>query len=328
MNSAMGIFEQLSSFKQMSDTGISSQQQLERYCVDVLGSVERFHVDFKEKSARNDSKLAQSDKRNLAKAVSGFANSGGGILIWGIEDKAMRPKPINEIENFLQNLLELAPLTTDPVVQGIDGDWIPSDGEGGFGIVFIPESSLPPHGVILSDAKLKNHYYVRSGNSFVAASHPQLEDMFGRRPRPKLELSTRFVFHNRQEKVKEVVVFVGIENKGRGTAKAPFLAAKVHSPHEINRFGIDGNGNFGLVPMAKSLDSRERMFGASPDIALHPSMIRDVLRIVISIDVTKAPQLTADLVIDYRIAAEGIQLIEGQKIVQKHELWDVINNQV
>lgn len=173
MNSAKGLYKKLAGFKQADGSGRSPQQQLMEYCTQILGAVERFHVDFKKKHNRRDAKLSDDDRKNLAKAVSGFANSGGGVLIWGIEDKTLSPKPITDVQHFVSSMLELAPQVTDPIVQGIDGDWIPSDagtGQEGFGLIFIPESSLPPHRVILNHKNVKNHYYIRSGGSFVVAS--------------------------------------------------------------------------------------------------------------------------------------------------------------
>lgn len=321
MDSAKKIFEQLIGLKEPNISGELSQQRLLTYCSEVLGSVEGLHVDFKEKRDRENGKLADDDKKNLAKAVSGFANSNGGVLIWGIQDKSMSPKPISQVEEFVQSLLELAPLLADPIVQGIDGDWIPSNEGRGFGIISIPESLLPPHRVILNYEKTKNHYYTRSGGTFVVATHTQLEDMFGRRPKPSLELSTRSVFYSHQGDHHLVHVIMSIENQGRGTAKSPFLAVKVHRPYEIHQAGIDGNGGFGLEEMASSSDLNEKKYGASTNIVIHPGVVHDVTLCRVKINVRRPPEDIPDLVIDYRIAAEGMQLVERQRIVQSSELW-------
>ena len=117
------------------------------YCAEVLGSVERYHTDFKEKRDRRTFSLDDDDKKNLAKAVSGFANSGGGVLIWGIEDKSLKPKPISEIQTFISTLLSMATQVTDPVVEGIDGEWFPSadDSNKGYALIHIPESVFYLH---------------------------------------------------------------------------------------------------------------------------------------------------------------------------------------
>lgn len=326
MNSAKELFEKLTSFKQADGSGKSPQQQLLEYCTQVLGAVERMHVDFKQKHDRRDSKLADDDKKNLAKAISGFANSGGGVLIWGIEDKTLAPKPITDVQRFVASMLELAPQVTDPIIQGIDGDWIPSDTESrqeGYGVIFIPESLLPPHRVILNYKDIKNHYYIRSGESFVVASHTQLEDMFGRRPKPKLALSTRVVISGRSGRTCYLYVILGIENKGRGTAKSPFLSVRVHPPYQISEYGIDGNRHFGLTELTSSILSDEKKYGSSVDVVIHPGIVHDVTAVKVEIDTTQSPSSVFDLTLDYQIAAEGIELFEEQAVtvIKGSLLW-------
>jgi hypothetical protein len=282
------------------------------------------HVDFKQKHDRRDSKLADDDKKNLAKAVSGFANSSGGILVWGIEDKTMSPKPIIDAQHFTASLLELAPQVTDPIVPDIDGGWIPSDAkpeQEGFGVIFIPESLLPPHRVILNHKDIKNHYYTRSGESFVVASHTQLEDMFGRRPKPKLALSTKVVISRRSGSEYILYVILGISNTGRGTAKSPFLSVKVHPPYQIGQYGIDGNRRFGLSELTSSIRSEETKYGSSAEIVIHSGIVHDVTAVEVRIDGKQPPSKVFDLVIDYRIAAEGVQPIENQTVITGSQLW-------
>lgn len=326
MDSARKIYEQIISFKQSDGSGETSQQRFLKYCTEVLGAVERLHFDYKQKHDSRDGKLADNDKRNLAKAISGFSNSNGGVLIWGIEDDSLVPKPIKGIQEFVQSLLEVASLLTDPTVSNIDGDWIPADdGEGGFGVIFIPESTLPPHRVILNNAKVKNQYYTRSGNSFIVATHTQLEDMFGRRPKPVLSLSTRIVPYSRSGAEVLLHVIIGIENKGRGSAKAPFLSIEVHKPYEIGKHGVDGNYGFGLERIANPIYPNKAEYGATGNVVIHPGIVRNVALTSVPVDITKPPSAIYDLIVDYRIAAEGIQLIEGQKVIRTSELWAVVN---
>jgi predicted HTH transcriptional regulator len=55
------------------------------------------------------------DKRNLAKCLSGFANSSGGIIVWGVDarknaqgiDCASAASEIASIRQFLSRLNEL-----------------------------------------------------------------------------------------------------------------------------------------------------------------------------------------------------------------------------
>lgn len=325
MSSSNDLFSKLKSFKKPDKSDNLPQRQLLNYCANVLGSVERLHVDFKEKQNRRVPSLGDRDKKNLAKAISGFANSSGGILIWGIEDEKLLPKPICKVENFLSRLLELSSQVTDPVVTGIDGEWILSDDKPsgkGFALFHVPESQLPPHRVILKQKDIQNHYYIRSGNSFVVAPHFQLEDMFGRRPKPQLEISTSYKATGWSGKVCSLNVILGIENKGRGSAKSPFLSVKPHPPYHNNITGLDDYHLFGLRTII-SPSRPERQYGLSSNIVIHPGVTLAVTAVKVKVDTGQAPAVVSDLVIDYQITAEGIIPMKGTKTISGTKLWAV-----
>jgi hypothetical protein len=328
VSSARGLYKKLASFKKLDSSGQTPEQKLLDYCRRVLGPVERLHIEFKEKSDRIHPTLEEVDRKNLAKAISGFANSGGGVLVWGIEDKTLAAKPITDIQLFVSSVLELAAQVTDPVVENIDGDWIESDasaGKDGFGLILIPESLLPPHRVLLSFQGIKNRYYIRTGGSFVEASHTQLKDMFGRRPQPELGLHTKVIqYGSRFGGMSNLFVILGIENKGRGTAKAPFLSIKISAPYRIYEFGLDGNSHFGLDRIRSSRGSQETKYGSSGDLVIHSGVVHEVTVVDVDVaDINKAGGDVQDLVVDYKIAAEGTRLIEGRKVVRRTQLLDV-----
>ena len=187
----------------------------------MLTTVERLHFDYKTKRDSRTPQLEEDDKKNLAKGLSGFANSSGGVLLWGIKGNTVPTlTPIAQIETFMAKLLELGGLATEPSVQGIDGAWIPSknDPTAGFGAILVPESSLPPHRVILKIKDVQNHYYMRTGSVFIIATHPMLDDMFGRRPRPNLGAKVRGHFPYDSTSSRWNIIF-DVVNEGRGTAK-------------------------------------------------------------------------------------------------------------
>lgn len=314
MNQAQELFTKIQSIKNTND--------FIDFCTRVLGPVERIHFDFKEKRDSRDSTLHDNDRKNLAKAVSGFANSGGGVLIWGIEDKTIQPKPITDVKKFIANLLELAPQVTDPIATNIDGYSIESDdgSKSGYGILFVPESVLPPHRVALNIDEIKNHYFVRSGSMFSIASHTMLEDMFGRRPKPNLTLSVRAEQSGAGGRHLYFMLILGIENNGRGSAKSPFLAINVNKPYKISEYGIDGNGHFGLSKIFNTPVIQEHRYGSVDSFVIHPGVIHDVTAIKLEIDLERLP-MYPDVAIDYKIAAEGIQIMSGQKSFKIDDLF-------
>lgn len=312
MSSASELFQTLSKFQ-------NSEAEFLEYCQQFLGPVERVHFDFKEKQDRRVSSLGESDKKNLAKAVSGFANSGGGVLIWGIKDEILDEKPIGDIQKFVSNLLSLASKTTEPFVPDIDGAWISNDGVTGYALIHIPESTLPPHRVALK-GDIQHHYYIRTASSFEVATHTMLEDMFGRRPKPNLSL----VVSIPKEVAPGPYIVVGLENSGRGLARSPYIAFSINAPYVISPFGVDGNGNFGLRRLPPTFGIYENRFGSFGDFVVHSSVIHNVA--AIELQMFYAEQRIqrkwdfVDLVIDYEIAAEGLNLFRGQKTVSSDEL--------
>ena len=86
MGQAEELFKTLESLAANFQKPQSPTTAIVDYCKNVLGATERLHFDFKRKEEHQHPHLDGKDKRNLAKAVSGFANSGGGVLHWGIHD--------------------------------------------------------------------------------------------------------------------------------------------------------------------------------------------------------------------------------------------------
>jgi len=327
MNASDELLETLRQFHTKGFPGKTRQQSLLEYCQNILGGIERVHFDFKEKSDPTNAILGDSEKKNLSKAVSGFANSAGGVLIWGLQDETLQPKPIRDVADFVDRMLRLAHQVTSPVVPQIDGDFIPSDGpEGeGFAVIFVPESQLPPHRVILnvSEEKIQNHYYVRSGSSFTVAPHSQLEDMFGRRPRPILELTHSIVRGPSGGDWVKVYVKLTLENRGRGIARFPFLAVEVDPPYGVSLHGIDGNGRCGLPclefigachsedDVVKGMQATGGRFGSQDGLVLHCGMKVDVTRLKATI-LRQNCESSSDLCFRFEVAAEGMPLQRGR----------------
>jgi Putative DNA-binding domain len=91
------------------------------------GREEDLHLEFKQKVDRRNGDLDNNDRKAFSKAVSGFANADGGVLVFGIEtrktnygvDQAASLKPITNHRNFRSKLLDSILNTTQPVVDNI-----------------------------------------------------------------------------------------------------------------------------------------------------------------------------------------------------------------
>ncbi|WP_454259101.1 AlbA family DNA-binding domain-containing protein [Pseudoxanthomonas mexicana] len=153
---------------------------------------ESLFLDYKKSATRQEDRaLARSDRENLSKALSGFANSEGGLLIWGVD---ARRKP-----NGQREVLEKAALpdaiafrtliegaisgVTIPALSGVRVLHILEEGAGtGFVIVHVPKSLIGPIRSVATDK-----YHLRSGSSFGSVPHGVLAGMFGQSPQPVIK---------------------------------------------------------------------------------------------------------------------------------------------
>lgn len=285
---------------------------------------EHLQLDFKTISRANLS--SRDDRKNLAVAISGFANSEGGLIIWGINarknasgvDCASGKQEIDSLTQFITRLNQFTGQAVSPLVDGIQHREIPASNDKGFAVTIVPESDSGPHMAKLGE----DRYYKRSGDSFYRMEHFDIEDMFGRRRRPRLSLTTEVTEIRRHGKPDaELLILMSIENRGRGTAKAPFLSVELPEGCKLYEYGVDGNRNVGLPPIKRHIgSSRERHFGANSEIVIHPGTIRDVTKL--SIPVPPDPQ---DFTVRGQFGAEDMRPIEFEETVSKEVIEAVIN---
>jgi hypothetical protein len=162
----------------------------------------------------------------------------------------------------------------------------------------------------------EDRYFKRSGDRLYRMEHFDLEDMFGRRQKPKLKLHTRTIrggsIGGGGETKHKAKLVLGIENIGRGVAKTPYLDVEVFPPYPIDGGGLDGNHHEGLprLPVAGGKATR---YGGSADNVIHPSLILEVAAVELTAVETHKLQLIMPrpLTLRYVIAAEGAMMVSG-----------------
>jgi hypothetical protein len=265
---------------------------------------EHLSLDFK---LVNDPDFAKSDDRkNLAKALSGFANSSGGLIVWGIDarknpqgvDCAVNAPRVDRVARFITRLNELTGQAANPIIDGVRHKAIHDGNDVGFAVTIVPESDSGPHMAKLGE----DRYYKRSGDSFYRMEHFDLEDMFGRRKKPKLVLTSRIDLRNL-----DTSIFIGIENVGRGTAKAPYLAFNVTWPFRPSLYGQSG------LPKLQDGQHLRHRYGANLDFVIHAGTAHEVARLDLGINPHNEVLPNQDVIIEYEISAEDIQLVRGTK---------------
>jgi len=231
-----------------------------------LGQEENLHLDFK--TVGNANLRGGDDKRNFAKCLSGFANSNGGIIIWGVDarknaqdiDCAGAAAEIAPIRLFLSRLNELTGEAVSPVIDGIQHKHIETMQNKGFAVTLVPESNSGPYMAKLGE----DRYYKRSGDSFYRMEHFDLEDMFGRRQKPHLQIGVKNLISGAADNTREEIQF-NVQNIGRAIAKhVGFLA--VFQGIEILQ--ADGVHNVSHLNDGRPVVQYER-----PDSVIHPNGI-------------------------------------------------------
>ena len=155
---------------------------------------EELFLDFKQAVSvgKNGTSLHKDDRKNLAKGISGFGNSEGGVIVWGVEcsrdcnigDVAKAKVKVKNVHRFLSWLENAISGCTIPSHNRVRNHIISVDKNGdGFIATYIPKSEQAPLMTTMG-----NHIYIRSGSNNVPAPYSVIAGMFGKRPQPNIEL--------------------------------------------------------------------------------------------------------------------------------------------
>ncbi len=212
---------------------------------------EKYFIDFKltqKDDYSGQRALFDSDKRNLARAISGFGNSEGGLIIWGIDasgstdDYAKSIKPIAGVDNFkslLESFVSLLTLPAHRTVESIVVKKSKTDTTG-VAITIIPKGNDRPYQNI-GDYK----YYMRAGDSFMPVPHGVLQGMFGQTPQPNVFYMFNISQTPKIEVNKAMKWQAGLMavNGGLGIGEDIYGFARVWSPGDKSKIGIEVTDN-------------------------------------------------------------------------------------
>lgn len=206
-----------------------SVETLQRY----LGERQEENLNLDFKTVGSPDLAQREDRRSVARALSGFANANGGLIVWGVNarkddegiDRVMELRGVGDATALVARLNELTGQAINPIADGIRHRRLGMlEGNREFAVTLVPESDAGPHMAKLGE----NRYYKRSGGSFLPMEHYEVADMFGRRQRPKLELTARPRSNGHE-------IIVGLKNTGRAVARAPYLVISTDPPFQAQR---------------------------------------------------------------------------------------------
>jgi len=218
---------------------------------------------------------------------------------------------------FHSRLLENTGRFVSPPVDGVKHKRIETTGTQGYAVTLVPESYSCPH--MAKGGDVSYRYYKRSGDSFYPMEHFDIEDMFGRRKKPKLILQARV----KRTTSSTVEVILGLKNLGRGTAKYPYVTINVKRPYSLSMQEFNHNFRPTLRRLAfgqewgHECDSGK--YGASADVVIHPDSVCDFEKIEVS-DTPPKGKGWEQLVIHYEASAEDVRSEKGELVLAYTEI--------
>ena len=285
---------------------------------------------FKEFKTANFPQVLEFDKKNFSKCLSGFSNSSGGIIVWGISAKEQKDKPdvadelkpISNLMAFESYLKKNEGNAIIPLLENVEYKRILDGEDKGYLIVLIPASERAPHMGLFADKR----YYKRSGDSFYQCEHFDIIDMMNRKYSPKLqiEIVDEEVFpmkHGNDDRFRYRGM-LSLKNFGNVSAHHIEISIRIKQPFKTWNFGIDGNGNsiFKKINVKSDLI---RYTGGS-NVVLHPESVIEIDKVWLN---ENFPDFDlADLYIEYSIVAENMATLKGTIERTKEEIIKKTNH--
>ena len=195
---------------------------------------ESVQLEFKRKARTDFVELERSDKENLAAAISAFANSAGGLVLWGVgttpnssglASYAVELLPISNAASFTVAVDRVLAEAVMPR-HSVDLATIPSgknDGSG-FLAMYVDRSERRPHRSEL----VTKAYFKRIGNRTVQMEHYDIDDAFKRNTVAELEVTAKVLDPDLSKYVDpgettEVRIEIRLVNKSTVSAQYPYL---------------------------------------------------------------------------------------------------------
>lgn len=245
----------------------------------LIGQSEDVHFDCKEWPP-NDGDA----QRILAKAACGLTNAEGGVIIIGMKARPMAKDepdsvdsaaPVENTRAVRSRVLDLIGQLVEPGIEAVEAVEV-NEATGslsGFVVVYIPASEGPPR-----RSRKDWKFYLRIGSGTFPMEYFQIEERFGRRPSAKLELyfeqlgvtGTQIHYPSRY-------FVLGLRNAGGGVAKFPTVRYRTASGLLVDKFGIDGNGGFG-IPRRPS-ENEWAVFRGGVDDVIYPDETRKIAKL-------------------------------------------------
>lgn len=302
----------------------------------LTSQTEELFLDFKQavSSGKNFTSLHRDDRKNLAKAISGFGNSEGGVIVWGVEcsrdveigDVAKAKVKVKNVHRFLSWLENAISGCTIPSHNKVRNHIVSCDDDGdGFVATYIPKCEIAPLMTTVGST-----IYIRSGSNNVPAPYSVIAGMFGRRPQPNVELN--FGSQNLEvlENVDEDMLYPNsIDNPPDKYIKISFslnccnnsnvIARELYLSCTVGSTGSEYNKirflNYNQMDSIPGIDGQLNLI-TRPELRLPP---RGVIKFT-TVNIILSPYAEEDLMLDGVAGADGTAPKEFRLHVPKNKL--------
>lgn len=290
-------------------------------------------LDFKTKADSSHGRLTKEDKTVLAKVLSAFSNSAGGIIIYGIDarandegiDCAVTPAPISEIERFANEVTRATGELLIPHNDGIRVESVPSTTAGsGYLIISIERSDRRPH---RSEAGGDKRYYKRSGSNSYMMEHFDIEDMFHRQERARIAVGyvlQRGILIKDGDEITDadLNVYINLENVSIVTARFPYVHVLSSYPILVAPKEPIVSGLFLTGSPAKGA----YWFDGGADYVINPGISRPAYGLVLQIRPGRRirDDDIRDIEVEYRAGCEHSPAFRGQLLIPRLEIMHAI----
>jgi schlafen family protein len=207
-----------------------------------------------------------TDFRELwAKNLSCFANSDGGVVVFGIDapkGSAKNLSLVQDVTRLQAKLKELLKSVTEPPVQRVDIEVYrdPPNANTGFVVCYIPASPWRPHQVRLEGQP--HQFYIRAADHCVPCNHSTLRALFVPQFVSRLEIYYQSVIRTPAlyRDQREVLLRCWVENAGPATASEVLVQYEKPFNH----------ANIEFVPVWEPTASEQPIHALLAKRSIHP----------------------------------------------------------
>jgi hypothetical protein len=322
----------------------------ERFVNGDIKEIENLKSNNESESLYLDFKLFRGDnwKNTYSKAASAFANSEGGVLVWGVDcrqkdgiDIVQDVIPIRNITKVKSNLDNYTSCATAPGIVGSENFVITAADDTGYIVSYIPKHDGMP---IMAMGNDQHNFYYRASSSSLPMEQYMLADRFSRRPQPKLCLVFDVnISENYPGEKTEISIRVNLHNLGKGIAlySAAYISAdayirdhwssnalhyaggNIYDNEIICGYTYEANPNYVIYPNEKRGLAQIRFeISDSVENRLKLNTINQLRGTdYTKVDTSDTP-IPKDFTFKYSLYADGF-VGEGQKVITLNEIMSV-----